>query len=452
MSFSHLSPETIRKIRKFFTDNKIEYNAELRSLMLDKINFEYQQGLKKYSTDYYQFSGDLNNLNSRTHLADGTLPLEIWLQNGLDNHGQMEGKEVFDQALAEMKAGPDRSAEIPPILVTFDKLSELIRNNDFADDAVKFYRRIFQTALKEFEVIADYKSLHDTLHQLQLGWNNISPLLDLLPSNPSLQMTVLNYSPRLENTVIQLNGIRKKKAVDASEGMWIDELSEAQKKFEITLNGEERAAIEEDFHQIKIRLDKRLSLLNTRLKEAISHLHLKDLIDAMRDLCSVLEELAPPELASSQVQEFNKGVKEMSVLDENLTKLIIQHDEWQKMDTMLRSFGDLLGENADPEEERSTSNEEYKLRTLKRILNIIQTKIGPLLEAKPTKSSVKLTKAAENFKLAIDEKDTDKAGQWFDSYREQAWHYFFDLDAEMKAKCDELKLIGDKLDKVNQQL
>lgn len=451
MSFSHLKPEKIREIKKFFTDNELEYNAELRSLMLDKINFEYQQGLKNYSTNYYQLSGDLNSLNSLKRLGDETVPLQIWLQNGLDNLGPLEGKAIFEQSIGQILAGPVEVANTEAIIITFEKLSELIQSNEFAKDVVKFYKKIFEDALKEFKAIADYKALHDALHQLQLVWPDITPFLDRLNTNPELWMTVLNYSSLLETTIVGLRKILDNKAVKPSEKVWIDALANEQVEFGAVLNQAERTAIEEAFHRIKSHILERLSLLNTSLKEAIRDLQLSYLINAMRDVCNVLEELAVPELTAAQLKEFNKGVDQMSVLDEELTKLIIQHDEWQKMDTMLHSFGDVLGVNAEQPEARSAVNEEEKLGNLRFILSIIEKRIAPLLEAKPTRSSAMLKLAADNFKSSIEKKDTDMAERWFVTYRDQAWHYFFDLDAEMKARCDRLKLIGDELSNVNKE-
>jgi hypothetical protein len=419
--------------------------------LLNKINFTYRQGLEKFDTNYYQLRGDLNNLNERTHLDDMTLPLETWLQNGLDLHSHLPGSVVFQEALAEMKAGPGAQSNTNEIIHAFEKLSKLIRTNNSANKAVQIYSNIFQEALAEFEVIADYKSMHDTLHQLQLVWTDITHLLDLLPTHPVMRMTVMNYSPLLENTINKLNEIQAREAVEKSEKEWIDVLATAQKEFDTALNEENRAAIEADFHKIKNQVSTRLSLLNTNLKKAISLLQLKRLIKAMRELFLVLEGLDVPQLASMQIEQYKKGVQEMSVLDEELTKLIIQHDEWQQMDSMLRTFGEMLGENADPEL-RNAVSEATKLTYLNLILNIIETKIYPLLKAKPTKSSTKLTKAVEQLKAAIDKKDTDMAEDLFVTYRDQAWHYFFDLDAEMKAKCDELKKIGDKLRKVNDDL
>jgi hypothetical protein len=452
--FSHLKPETIREIKKFFTDNEIEYNAQLRSLMLDNVNFEYMQGLRKFDNDSYQLASDLNNLNESTHLADKSLPLEIWLQSGLDLHNHLAGKEVFQKALAEMQAGPapDTRSDTDKIIVTLEKLSQLIRTNESAYEAVQFYRRTFQTALGEFNEIADYKSMHDTLHQLQLAWTDIIPFLDLLPTNPVMRMTVMNFSPLLENTILKLSEIHARGAVKATEKQWIDELAAEHKQFDTALNEENRAAIEVEFHQVKGQIGKQLSRLNLSLKEAIRVLHLKDLIKAMRELCNVLEGLDAPELASAQVEEYKRGVEEMSVLDEELTKLIIQHDAWQEKDSTLGTFGEMLGENADQPELRNAVSEGTKLTYLNLILNIIETKVYPLLKAKPTKSSTKLMKEVERLKAAIEKKDTDLAVDCFVTYRDQAWHYFFDLDAEMKAKCDELKKIGDKLRKVNEDL
>lgn len=97
-----LSPDTITQIKQFFTATQTPYDAELRSILFDGVNFKFFQSLKNFSKDAYQLSGDLGKLNSTERLADGTTPFETWLKNAAEQLSQEDTTKVFNRALDEL--------------------------------------------------------------------------------------------------------------------------------------------------------------------------------------------------------------------------------------------------------------------------------------------------------------------------------------------------------------
>ena len=450
MAFAHLKRETIREIKQAFNTAALHYDRGTRIILLEGTG--YSANLRDFDSEYLQLSGDLNKLNAIAFLEDAarTIPLERWLENAKDVFGNLPGAAVIDRALSELKAGPADPSDTTAIVDALDALSDLIRKNDFAYDAVLFYRKIFTTASREFEVINDYKLMHDALHKLQLGWPDITQMIELTSFNAML-ITIGNYSTLLQNTVGELNKIYQRQFVDGAERGWIDEGAQEQISLDDSINNNDRATIEGIFDNVRNWLIRQLSQLNSRLKAAITSLHLKDLIKSMSDLCEVLREVAP-QRAEKQVEQYANGVAEMSKLDDELSKLIIQHDEWQQADNILRTLGLALRPGSGPESLRDKLKEDERLNQLKLILTVIELNVSPLLVGKTSRAAKGMINSAEKLKALIEQKDTDNAERGFDGYREQAMHFFFSLDTEMKAKCDELRQIGEGLRQVNDEL
>jgi len=451
MPFSHLTKDRIREIKQAFDNAGKIYDEDLRALMLDRT--KYAANLKTYKIPFYQLSGDVNSLNSVEFLADDvrTVPFKAWLENGKEYFAVLPQGKVFEDALGELLAGPAMPASPEIIRDGLAALSQLIEQDDFAHDAVSFYSRIFDTSVKEFEIIADYKSMHDALHKLQLGWPDIASM----QKNPALtsmvQITIFNSLTLFTGAVTDLDKTFERKFVDRSEKKWMDNLRQAVIDLEKAIDDDEMSMIEIVFNDIREHLGNDLSWLNNRLKSAVTSIHLKDLINSMSDLCVVLQDLAS-EHASGQVGKYAAGVREMTKLDEELSKVIIQHDEWQRNEDFLRTLGVALTQKTDAEGVRSTSTEAQRLGQLELILSVINLKVVPLLAGQSSVLAKRLMSSAVKLDEFIKQKNADRAEDLFYTYRDQARLFFFDLDSGLKVKCEELRRIGSDLRQVNAEL
>jgi V8-like Glu-specific endopeptidase len=99
---SLLSPQTITEIKQFFTATQTPYDAELRSLLFNGVNFQFIQSLKNFANPGFQLSGDLGKLDSTERLADGTTPFETWLKNAAELLSHLDTTKVFNRALDEL--------------------------------------------------------------------------------------------------------------------------------------------------------------------------------------------------------------------------------------------------------------------------------------------------------------------------------------------------------------
>lgn len=100
--WTYLTRERISDIKAFFATANTPYDSDLRTLLLDGINFQYVGQLKRFPNDAFQLSGDLSALNSVERLADGTIPLEVWLRNALDQLSFRDTSNILSRALDEV--------------------------------------------------------------------------------------------------------------------------------------------------------------------------------------------------------------------------------------------------------------------------------------------------------------------------------------------------------------
>src|SRR4029450_2214102 len=101
--------------------------------------------------------------------------------------------------------------------------------------AVIVYRKTFETALWEIDLIGSYKELHDNLHKVQLNWPPTSMVSLLLPQWDTSKQILLNYSAMLNEVSTDLRNIYEKGYVDGDELTWIDELNKYQTGLEQAL-------------------------------------------------------------------------------------------------------------------------------------------------------------------------------------------------------------------------
>jgi hypothetical protein len=447
MAFAHLSRARIRAIIDAFTQANKTYDDDVRTLML--AGSGYTDNLRLYKTPAYQLAGDLDTLNSVEYIGEEPrmVPLKAWLENGKGLFGVLPEAKLFEECLGEMMAGPATRASATVIVEGLQALSDLIRQNDFAYDAVVFHSRVLEESIKEFEVIADYKFMHDTLHQLQRGWPDVSAMIKELSEIPLVQ--AIRSAAFLHDMIVELRKTYEKEFVERAEGASIDKLSSMQVLLDDAINQDDSSKFEPLFLDVRDEVGQFLPRLNNRLKKAMGGLHLRILIDSMTDLCIVLEQVAP-QRATKQVEQYGASIGEMNKLDEELSKLIIQHDQWQKNDDFLGYITDEL--NPDQAEERSAVSEGEILVKLNMVLKFVREKVNPLLAGQNSRSANALTASSAKLEALILEKDTLKAARYFQGFASQVREFFFDLDTGMKAKCEQLRQIGHKLEDVVAEL
>src|SRR5215216_3798670 len=156
MPFAHLSPERVGEIRLAFIKEQLSYNEGARAALFQTIDFEFFQRLRTFPYPLNQLGYDLNELNSYPKLKDGQIPFRLWLTNCLTIFQHTVSGQIFTTAIGEIDKGAYQQAEVAEIVVEgLEALIELIRTNPVANAAVIYYRRTFDIAQWEIDVIAN---------------------------------------------------------------------------------------------------------------------------------------------------------------------------------------------------------------------------------------------------------------------------------------------------------
>lgn len=449
MPFAHLSPDRIKNIRLAFNEGGYIYDAETRSIFMELIDVEYQSTLSILQVPARQLSTDLRRLNGVPKYKE-QIPLKLWLQKGLEElfSGTAQAS-YFETAIQDVDKGPFAAGQTDAIVDGLEALSDLIQTDQNAFRAVVYYQETFKNALREMEVIAQYKSLHDDLHQVQLIWPH-SISVDGSVNRQEFD-SLFNNANALKARVESLKRTYEEGNVDRTENTWIEELSGDQVQIETVLFAEDPDKIKVAFAAVAGLLMRELSRLNVRLKIAINSLQLKALIKAMNDVCSSLTTLSPDQ-TSAQIEQYKAGIAEFGNMDDSLSQLIDEHDKWQGIHDTLHTFRDALKRTLTGDEAKTNKGQEQALRVLLAIKITIESMVTPLLEGKTTQAAKRLQTAAQKLDSEIDRSEVGKADQAFDTYTQLAWHRFFEIDDEMKKASERLRLIGDNLRKVNDQL
>jgi hypothetical protein len=455
----YLTTEEVEEVSNFFDLPNVSYDSGTRAILRANLAGAYRSRMQDFPQPAAQLAADLDFLNTSERLADGTVPLRVWLQNAAEHFSDETAAVVFRKTLEVLERRvaeggvaappePPRTGHLDSILRT---VWLTIQEDGEARDAVNFYREIFRQALQEIDVITGYKDMHESLHNLKMGWPpDVVALAATLP-DPNAQL-------RLSNLVMFLGGIvdgLKKtlarenvrpaplKFIRAANGdgglTWVEELERCHAGFDLAVGEVDGGRIVAVSDTINTNIGPLLSGLNTQLKEAVEVMRLGRLIEARRRVCGVLLRLDPQRTAE-KVTSYQKGIDQLVDLDAGLRTLKEQHDEWQRVDDRLTSFDDLI------------ALAPQKLETLDLIYKMLKTTVEPLYEASGEKWAVNLLMAVRNLREALDKQDENKAKAWFQFYRETAKLRFFELDRQMMAQCRKLSEVGGRLREIDGEL
>lgn len=109
-------------------------DPQVRPLLFRGVMPAYPATLPAFAAPALQLQSDLNRMNAVERLIDGSVPLQIWLQNAVRMTVEAAPRAVLQQALDRIAV--QASAESPP--PPPDQLGELKEEIVFADDTVPY--------------------------------------------------------------------------------------------------------------------------------------------------------------------------------------------------------------------------------------------------------------------------------------------------------------------------
>lgn len=289
--------------------------------------------------------------------------------------------------------------------------------------SVTTFRVAFEVACQQIDIIADYKALHDLLHNLEFRcYNGIVHELERLSKDPVGIDNLIDHDLTLQNLLAKTQEITTTEIISAYKAQLLSDLQEAQEKL--------HAAIEkldlEYLHDCKWQLNRVLSIqpscINTHLVSAAKFLPLTTLVNAMQVIAA---KLADANLEQEKLQQFQQGVKSLRLLDLRLTGLVSEHDNWQQFDLELRWIEANLEQDI---LERSWPN--------------LQERTKRLFNPSADQRAITFQQYSQNLDVALKGQDLLIVNRCFRIYCRQAKENFYQVDLGLKRLCEELREVG----------
>ncbi len=304
-------------------------------------------------------------------------------------------------------------------------LYDLMQHSPEVRHAMVAFQTDFQAARQQLDAVADYKDLHDLLHQLQFFC--YAPLVQELPRFPNddhaleiLADGLLN----LEGIVTQLNQMTSRSSLPTRETDWIGEVSTAQADWRTAIDQLDSSQLRRVINRLRNLLATQPSRINMRLNQAASSLRLQALVTALTQVSNHLPSL---QLDADQVSQFQSGLAALSQLEQNMAALVDDHDRWQEIEVELWQLEGSLAQDA--------SDLELTWPYLKK-------KSDGLCAGTDVEWAATLRKEGESLTAALADHKSDAIRRAFTSYRRRASNRFFQVDVELKTLCGELGKVG----------
>jgi hypothetical protein len=337
------------------------------------------------------------------HMADG----QLWKIHAVRSNKDLLAVQAVDNSLSI--------------------LAELVRRPDFKAKLVAL-QTDFQAAGSQIEFLSNYKDLHDLLHNLQfLCFSGLVQEATRFPHDPLALDILLDHELTLAGLIDDMREIAGRPGMPPSELDWIQDLTAAHSQLQQAIAALDAEALRRAIWLIKRVLDLQPTRINERLNSTAHTLRLAPIQQAM---LSIRKDLRRLKLPSKQVRSFESGVSALDDLGEHLTRLVEDHDRWQAVDLELRRIEATMMHDLG---EIRSSWPELKVRV-------------ELLCQQPNAVWIeRLRRDSQDLDAALIDANPAQIRRSFLRYRRRIGNRFFQVDADLKSLCHELRHVGQPL-------
>jgi len=308
-----------------------------------------------------------------------------------------------------------------PVTAGLDAFRTLTKDPLIKAAALRF-SAIFATACEQLTDVADYKCLHDQLHELELHcYEPVTKAARHFPADEDAKAELDGYRINFENAVEQLHAIALRFV--RADTSWIPNVENILADFGKALDENDAALLSRVIKRLDRELGNRPPKVNAALNAAARALRLADLVAALTQLRDQAAELSAD---AERLREFQSGVETLDAMEKRLTNLVALHDQWQNLDEYLRC----MEKNQDIEDLRSCWPD-------------IKSRVDEISKRCPDVGSL----AADTAKLdpIIQAGDKVQIARKVRLLRHQVITKFFNTDSDLKKQCDQLRSIGEPL-------
>jgi len=307
-------------------------------------------------------------------------------------------------------------------------LAALMRAPDVRDQVVAF-RTDFQEASRQIDVLADYKDLHDLLHQLEFEcYEVLAEAAAHFPDDEDAADNIVKYHIKLESLVDQMQEVVRRGFVAKPDTLWVQRLAPLPEELDGAVNNRDRKALDGVLRRLKQVLDLQPSQINARLNSTARALRLPALVDALTRVQDGL--LARPDLDPDKVREFYMGMEALVAVNQTLSVLVEDHDGWQAVEILLNRIEDFIGQD---------------LQELEMSWPDLKARAEQLCGGRTDKRALALLTESEHLEAALAAANPDRIRKAFLSYRSRAGELFYRLDRDLKRLCGDLRKVGEPL-------
>lgn len=200
-------------------------------------------------------------------------------------------------------------------------------------DALVAFRSDFQIALKQIDVLYDYKRLHDLFQELGELYSLIDQDLKRLPSDQIAWESLELYSFELQDTINGLLDVARQAPLAVDETWWTQQLSQARAEMRMATENYDLAQLRSVTRRLNLVLAREFSRINTRLVAAADAMRLGNLVKTMTNIRNSLDF---PGVDRQVMRQFEESIEALARLNHNLAELVANHDSWQAIDDELR--------------------------------------------------------------------------------------------------------------------
>lgn len=329
---------------------------------------------------------------------------------------------------------------IDPVARGFHSLGQLLSDPDIyaATSAVFNSRSNVRLVTKQISELAEYKQLHDLLHEMQDSFNTIAVERERLLTDPRAWADIARREPDLHEQIGGVLQVIQTANVMRSRSARIASLD----KFRVLLRGATHKRDQEQFDQalegIGDVLESEPYRINVSLVQRAGDLSLEDLTNELVQILQRRPQLSLDANSSRLFDEFRIGLDELTRLRKDLADLIEDHDQFQQIDHELRRVAAEM-----------KSDQALFVVFWRKNLQATSTQ---LCEGRSTNWTDNLRKCIDELDQALDDGDAYNVTVMSERYRSQVDQIFNRTDKDIHVICRRLTQIGGEISRLLEQL
>jgi hypothetical protein len=309
-----------------------------------------------------------------------------------------------------------------PIAKGLEAVRKLTTTEPMIKAAAVQFRTIFGTVCEQLKDVADYKCLHDQLHELELHcYQPMTKVAAQFPADEDAKEELDGYWINFENVVDQLHAIAQRFV--RADTSWIPNVENILADFRKSLDSDDAALLSHVIKRLDRELGNRPPKINARLNAAARALRLSELVAALAQIRDLAAEVSGD---LKRLRDVHSGVETLDSMEKQMTRLVSLHDQWQNLDEYLRC----MEKNPDIEDLRSCWPD-------------VKGRADEIFKKCPEMGGL----VADTAKLeqTLQDGDSAQAMRKVRLLRRQVITKFFNTDTDLKNQCDELRSIGEPL-------